>query len=259
MNWRDRNPRAGAPWWVILTALGYGSLFMLQLALLFLADDWDPATYYTAPGFVIVLTQLFVAALVCWFPISDGNGAQSMVGWLLLVVMYLPRIYASVNFKPGHWIDIFVFGVVVMKWPLTGSSTLKQIFKAYWPFFFALLAFWKEPGQEGRCDVHQPYHWHERLRFNGQESWLLVAFAVGALSAADPYKITRGLNLWSLYAFCTHRFWYHVLPIPYGAVAVYAHIPVFWLVSALYKNKVEYREEQLKRTASSSQMSGRCC
>lgn len=45
----------------------------------------------------------------------------------------------------------------------------------------------------------------ERLKFNFTEFFLIVALCVGALSASDPYGITRWMSWWSLYAFCFHR------------------------------------------------------
>lgn len=54
--------------------------------------------------------------------------------------------------------------------------------------------------QTGRCDLHVPFYWFERLRFNFGEMWLVVAFCVGALNAQDPYGVSRWLNWWSLCA-----------------------------------------------------------
>jgi hypothetical protein len=49
---------------------------------------------------------------------------------------------------------------------------------------------------QGRCDLYPPVEWYERLRFSYGEYGLLLAFTVGALYAADPYRITAILN-WS--------------------------------------------------------------
>jgi hypothetical protein len=78
----------------------------------------------------------------------------------------------------------------------------------------------------------------ERLKFNFTEFFLIVALCVGALSASDPYGITRWMSWWSLYAFCFHRFWFQLLPIPWGAAAVFGHMPLMWLLSKfLDRNK----------------------
>ena len=63
---------------------------------------------------------------------------------------------AAVSFKPGHWIDMFILGMVIQRWPLKGHEEMKKIFQAYYPFLWGFIVIAREPGQTGRCDLSQP-------------------------------------------------------------------------------------------------------
>lgn len=230
IQWRDEHPREKAPPWFSLVMLFYTACLMTQWGLFIWATDLPSKVWYSASGNTIVASVMFLVAIVCYFPISHGRGGQSMIGWLVLLMIYLPRIFAKMNFKPSQWSNLYLFGLVVMRWPLLGTDRIKKTVQAYGFFFFALLALMREPDQKGRCDLYPPVEWYERLRFSYGEYGLLLAFTVGALYAADPYRITAILNWWSLYAFCFHRMWYHAVPIPYGAVITYACAPLFLII-----------------------------
>eukprot|EP01043_Picozoa_sp_COSAG02_P001557 COSAG02_NODE_33_length_50286_cov_83.550760_24_plen_483_part_00 len=197
VQWRNDNPREHAPKRILVIAGSYGFMFLLQLS----AYIYDPTEgkFYSPCGYTLVLLELAIISLACVYPVSDGHGAESHLGWILMVVMYVPRVVGDVRFKPGHWIDMFVLGLVVQKWPLTGHKQLLNNFKAYPPLALAVLMMAKLD-QFGRCDLFVPYYWFERLRFNFGEGWLVLAFCVGALNAQDPWGISRWLNWWSLCA-----------------------------------------------------------
>jgi hypothetical protein len=217
IQWRNDNPLEHAPKRIQYISAGYGVLFALQL----LAYVYDPteSKFYSPSGYVLCLMQLFIASLVCVYPISDGHGAESHLGWILMAVMYIPRVVGDVQFKPGHWIDMFVLGLIVQKWPLSGYKKLLALFHAYAPLLFALLMMAKVQGQHGRCDLMVPHHWFERLRFNFGEIWLAVAFIVGAFNAKDPYGISRWLNWWSLCEYY-EELWQQRPSLPFPSLAV---------------------------------------
>ena len=198
MQWRNDNPREHAPARIMMIAGGYGLLFLLQL-FAYIADPAE-GKLYSPCGYTLVTLELAIVSLVCVFPISDGYGAESPLGWMLMIVMYLPRVVGDVRFKPGHWIDLFVLGLVIQRWPLAGQKRILSSFKAYPPLALAVVMILKVD-QYGRCDLHVPYYWFERLRFNFGEWWMVLAFCVGALNAQDPWGISRWLNWWSLCAF----------------------------------------------------------
>ena len=202
IQWRNDNPREHAPMRIQLIAAGYGFLFLLQLGA-YVAEPTE-GKFYSPCGYTLVMLQLTIICLVCVYPINDGYGAESAVGWILACVMYIPRVVGDVQFKPGHWIDMFVLGLVVHHWPLLGHKQVLKTFKAYFPIALALLILAKVD-QSGRCDLHVPFYWFERMRFNFGEAWLVVAFCVGALNAQDPWGISRWLNWWSLCAFLLPR------------------------------------------------------
>ena len=260
IQWRNDNPREYAPRKIQMIAAGYAFLFLLQLCA-YVAEPTE-GKFYSPCGFTLVMLQMAVVSLVCVYPISDGYGAESPVGWMLLCVMYIPRVVGDVHFKPGHWIDVFLFGLVVQKWPLFGHKKLLMNFKAYGPLALAVLMMAKVD-QSGRCDLHVPYYWFERMRFNFGEGWLVIAFCVGALNAQDPHGVSRWLNWWSLCAFplpsrrlqrcslvmaylmfdaladgfCFHRMWYMILPIPYGFAFTLSHMVIFYLLHKKFPPK----------------------
>ena len=198
IQWRNDNPREHAPRKIQMIAAGYAFLFLLQLSA-YVADPTE-GKFYSPCGYTLVMLQIAIVSLVCVYPISDGYGAESAVGWMLVCVMYIPRVVGDVRFKPGHWVDMFVLGLVVQKWPLFGHKKLLMNLKAYAPLALAVLMMAKVD-QSGRCDLHVPYYWFERMRFNLGEGLLVIAFCVGALNAQDPHGVSRWLNWWSLCAF----------------------------------------------------------
>jgi hypothetical protein len=235
MKWRNDNPREHATKQVQRTCALYGCVFMLQLVA-YVADPTE-SKFYSPSGYTLSFLQLFVISLVCVYPINDGHGEESHVGWICMAVMYLPRIAGDVKFKPGHWVDMFILGVIVMVWPLTGQKRILNVFKCYWPLLAAALMQAKEQSQHGRCDLSVPHYWFERLRFNFCEAWLVIAFVVGAFKCSDPYLISRWLNWWSIYGFCFHRMWYQILPIPYGHLFTTSHVFFFYLLARKYPPK----------------------
>ena len=73
-----------------------------------------------------------------------------------MAACYVPRVVGFVSFKPGHWCDMFLLGMVVQKWPLVGAATIKDAFAAYWPVLCGLIVMAREPGQHGEQDALPP-------------------------------------------------------------------------------------------------------
>ena len=129
IQWRDEHPREKAPPWFSLVMLFYTcellspcsvrgadqpqsvelnlllvlrtrvsrACLMTQWGLFIWATDLPSKVWYSASGNTIVASVMFLVAIVCYFPISHGRGGQSMIGWLVLLMIYLPRIFAKVR------------------------------------------------------------------------------------------------------------------------------------------------------------------
>lgn len=97
------------------------------------------------------------------------------------------------------------------------------------------MAFLHTPGVTGRCDLDPAFHVWVRLRFFIIEVMLILGFVSGAARMSDPWLVTKWLNLWALWAYCSHVAWYRLLPGPLGPMVVYGSAFLFWAFFALGK------------------------
>jgi hypothetical protein len=162
IKWRDEHPDRKPTNQIKGTCVLYGVLFASNL-LVYVGglpvDASSVGRYYSASGFTIAFGSIFMTSLTCVFPVSGGRRSPSVLGWFMLAMIYVPRVVGRVNFKPGHWLDMFIFGLVVMRWPLLGGERIKREIQAHWPWVMAFLLQIKEVDQHGRCDLYQPYYW----------------------------------------------------------------------------------------------------
>jgi len=165
---------------------------------------------------------MFICHLGCWM------GFSSLLGWIIFAVCYILRIVVPYNRGPHAFNpDLFVFGLVVNKWPLTGHEFAAKTLSEYWPLVFMFLLFFSMPEAKGRCDLHPMNMNGERFRFYAVEATIVATFATGAMNTSDSQGVTGWLGAWSLFAYCTHVAWDQLLPRPYGALLTYSFLPGF--------------------------------
>jgi len=167
---------------------------------------------------------LFLCHLACLYQASD------MLAWLLLVFIYVPRIFIpweGVGYP--HNLGLFVWAMVVEAWSIRGRETFTGTVRNYWPLFMILLLLSDSPYYIGRCDLVPPNTSVERLKWYFAECFLSLCLMTGAFRAGDPHGIAAGLNYWALFAYCFHVAFARLLPIPYGAVLTYS-VGVVYLI-----------------------------
>jgi len=191
-------------------------------------DSWlsqlTPVINEAPIAFIQIGGALFLAHLACLFRAND------IFPWLLLVHIFLPRIFIP-WLKVGffHNLELFVFAMVAHCWKLKGQRIFQRAAQNYWPIliFFCMIAMM--PDAYGRCDLTPPATWHERLRFYGIELCFCLFLVTGSFKVGDPYRVTEWLNYWALYAYCFHVAWARLFPIPYGALLTYSSAAVVYL------------------------------
>jgi hypothetical protein len=238
--------------WALLFIVGL-IFFCSAVPLFDITDSKDTWVGYnasllnSAPIIMVeVATVVLVILLGCVF------GIDGMIGWLLLVVIYLPRVIVPWRFVGYmHNVQLYIFAMVVQTWSLKGSDAIARCCKSYWPLFLACLMITSTPGLSGRCDLWIPNTYWLRLRFYSIECALTIAFVTGAFNTSDPLKVTRWLNWWALYAYCFHVAWYRLLPGAYGPFFTYAcMIPFFALDVLLGKMRARSTPRIAKKTKS---------
>lgn len=180
----------------------------------------------------LLLAECGGLGVICSMCVAVGS--SGWIFWILLVVVMAQQTWIPYR-RGGHPFDgdIYLLGMIVYIWPMKGKELIAQLIRDYWPvglMFGMLLAM---PHVEGRCDLDPLNTWWERMRFRGLEAALLVLFLSGAISVNDPCRIMSWLNMWALYAYCSHVAWARLLPVPWGAVFTYVQIVPF-LVLAYY-------------------------
>lgn len=167
------------------------------------------------------------------------TGSSGWVTWILLVVVLLQQ--AAIPYQRGGHpfdADLFVWGMVAWAWPLKGQEAVARVIREYWPLWIMVLLLLSMPHVEGRCDLDPLNTWWERLRFRAVEAALLVALLSGALNTGDSLGVTRWLNVWALFAYCSHVAWARLFGVPYGAVVSYASAGIFYAMDVYRKRKL---------------------
>jgi len=171
-------------------------------------------------------------ALVSWHAFLRRK-ADGTLTWLMLAYAYVPAILVPVNTAYAHHVSmLYLLGVLHQGMPLRAASRLAVTLRAYWLFVFLALLMLYTPNLLGRCDLYPALTLWERFRWYASEAILMTLLLTQTLVAADPHKIVPTLNMWALFAYCTHVMWIRLMPEPYGVVTTYAFVPLFFLVPA---------------------------
>eukprot|EP00929_Paragymnodinium_shiwhaense_P107051 TRINITY_DN7302_c0_g2_i8.p1 TRINITY_DN7302_c0_g2~~TRINITY_DN7302_c0_g2_i8.p1 ORF type:complete len:499 (-),score=49.30 TRINITY_DN7302_c0_g2_i8:247-1743(-) len=261
--WRSEHPFAKAPLKIVLYTSVAGLVFAFAV------------TYFTAgipfidldnaPGMVqglrgsgaqgiltngpLMLSMIaglnFLSMLACTVGVHDSLPV------VLLAAIYVPRFVIPYN-RGGHPInaDLFMFGMVIRHFPLHHQAKVKSFIREYWVIWVAALLICSDPDVIGRCDLWPLNSTWERLRFYAIECWMVILLISGALNTGDSLGLTFSLNLWALYAYCSHVAWARVLPVPYGAIVTYAAAPVFVLFA---KHQERLAEDGTSTSSESSE------
>jgi len=249
LKWRRSNPTACANWKIGSVVLFWGGFvglgmvtFVLGRPLISVEDGsgWGRSMHQVMNNSSVVAANtggiVFLTALACLLKTTDA------IGWVLLVAIYVPRVampYESVGFP--HNVEIYLFGMVIARWPLQGADKIAAAVRAYWPLLLVVLMLLSTPNTTGRCDVNPPDTWWGRLRFYAIEFALVVSFSTGALNTSDPAKVTTWLNRWALFVYCAHVALHRVLRPPWGAICSYACIVPFYLSHRLRCGRQTHR------------------
>lgn len=214
--------------------------FFLFMAGPDLANNVDLAGsgFLTQPELVFEKLPILMArgfGLVFLCLVACIAGKSRWVAWVLLAVIYLPQVVIPFA-RGGHAFraDLFVFGMVVHKWPFQGNAGVVRAIREYWLLLLAFAMLISIPHVTGRCDLHPLNTYSERLRFYVIECMLIIVLVSGAMATSDSQGVTRWLSMWALYAYCFHVAWARLLPVPYGALLTYASIPVFYVLHSCW-------------------------
>jgi hypothetical protein len=244
---RAKNPRAANDWMLQIPTLVFGLMTFVAMVLFVFPSldgnlsfnsrsswlDQVSVILSSAPIFVMQVGGLFfLCHLACLY---QANG---ILPWLLLVHIYLPRVFIPWE-KVGffHNMELFIFAMVAESWSVKGRDDIVKCVRNYWPimaFFCALLCL---PALYGRCDLLPPNFWLERLRFYSIELMFALCLCLQAFSLGDPYNVTSWLSKWALFAYCFHVAFARIMPIPYGAVTTFSFVIVFYLVHLINARK----------------------
>lgn len=141
-----------------------------------------------------------------------------------------------------HMALMYMLGLVHQAMPLLGSPAVRDWLRAYWMLYLLFLLFLYQPPLLGRCDLWPALTVWERFRWYMPEVSLMVMVLTRTVDASDPHEIIGVLSWWSLFAYITHVLWIRILPLPYGVVATYCFIPVFFGIDN-YKRYLRARRE----------------
>jgi len=181
-------------------------------------------------------------ALVCWHAFLRKR-ADGLLTWLLLLYIYLPCVFFPCkDVLIPHMALMYMLGLVHQAMPLLGSPAVRDWLRAYWMLYLLFLLFLYQPPLLGRCDLWPALTVWERFRWYMPEVSLMVMVLTRTVDASDPHEIIGVLSWWSLFAYITHVLWIRILPLPYGVVATYCFIPVFFGIGN-YKRYLRARRE----------------
>eukprot|EP00931_Biecheleriopsis_adriatica_P065726 TRINITY_DN4020_c0_g1_i3.p1 TRINITY_DN4020_c0_g1~~TRINITY_DN4020_c0_g1_i3.p1 ORF type:complete len:516 (-),score=80.76 TRINITY_DN4020_c0_g1_i3:174-1721(-) len=150
---------------------------------------------------------------------------HDMIGWFLLVWIYLTRI-CHAEPRPGHEVhlgDLFVFALFVQRVPLRGSAAVGLACAQLFFIIAFICAFLLHPGLQRRLDLDPSEFMLERIRNYSLEFLVVVAFTTVPTVGPDrtipfPDVIQRNLlwaNKWALFAYCAHFAIYRLMLGPH--------------------------------------------
>mmetsp|Transcript_5325 Transcript_5325/g.13263 ORF Transcript_5325/g.13263 Transcript_5325/m.13263 type:complete len:428 (+) Transcript_5325:338-1621(+) len=238
LRWRRENPTAPCDWKIAIVAAFWGAVSGLGFVFLVTntsmlrpghasTHDWTVMAKPVLENAPCVLATTGGVAFLC--SLACALNTSDRLGWLLLVVIYVPRVfvpYDSVGYP--HNVELYFFGMVAEKWRLRNQEVVAARIRAYWPIFLAVLMLLGMPNMTGRCDLYPPDTCWERFRFYLIELALVIAFVSGAFNTSDPLKVTRWMNHWALFAYCTHVALARLLPAPLGPILTYSSSVFFF-------------------------------
>merc|ERR1719399_1056882 len=140
LRWRSDTHCAAVPRAVLLWTLFYGVLSALSF-FLFVGAQQDLLLPILGSfgntsgvrGFLdqgpLIMAQSF--GMLCMCLISCIAGRSGWVAWLLLAVIYVPQVV--IPYRRGSFRgDLFMFGMVIYKFPCQGIAKVARIMRAYW-------------------------------------------------------------------------------------------------------------------------------
>lgn len=174
-----------------------------------------------------IFVSLLFTSIAAYFLPAQGQG---VIGWITLFWMYATRV-AIREQRPGlefHFIELYIWAMVVQKIPLMGQERVGVIMARSWPLFLVAIALIKPPGAFGRIDRIPFTSWGLRLRQYIPEALTVVGFisvpSAGpkeTLPFLDAFEPHMGwLSNWALLAFVSHKAIYYLLGGPLGLPVV---------------------------------------
>merc|ERR1711937_700432 len=124
--------------------------------------------------------------------------------------------------------ELYVLAMVLEVFPLVGVRFIVRYTRAYWPILAGIILLLSMPDMMGRCDLHPPTMWWERLRFYSVEFFFTLCFLSGVMNTSDPWKLIPWLKWWSLFAYMTHVGWMRLLGSPYAPILTYSSSGIFY-------------------------------
>mmetsp|Transcript_91304 Transcript_91304/g.185861 ORF Transcript_91304/g.185861 Transcript_91304/m.185861 type:complete len:620 (-) Transcript_91304:135-1994(-) len=236
LRWRQENRttkvnftfKAYAAFWLTLTVVGaVYYLSGLQIITVNAGDnDWFAYNADVLINFDLILLE--IGGLFFLSSLAVLLGTTDMIGWLLLALIYIPRVVFPWN-QVGypHNVQLYVWGMVTESIKLRGSEMIGRTIRCYWMLWLVVLLILFTPGHYGRCDLHPAANYWERFRFYSIECFLSVSFVTGAWKMDDPMKLMEPLGYWAIFAYAFHVAFARVIPAPYGVLSIAAFIPVF--------------------------------
>lgn len=175
---------------------------------------------------------------------SIAVGSSGWTFWILLAIVMANHIWIPYD-RGGSPFDgdIYILGMMAYAWPMKGRERVKKVIRSYLPVLIVAACLFGVPHAEGRCDLHPLNTWWERLRFRFVESALLILLFSDAISPKDPYGLMGYLNMWALFAYCSHVAWARLFPIPFGAVFTYLNVVPF----LVFGMRANHRQRQLRK------------
>lgn len=215
--------------WTALLLVSFGTF--MQGKELNPPDAWAGDWTGNANPIIKMLPMLGISTcgMLVLISFSIVVGPSSLTGWILLAVVYLPRVvqgYARAG--AVHNLELYLLSMLIYRYPLAGRREIIKIMQAYWILSVAVLCLLSMPGTSGRCDLFPPFGWWFRLRFYFIEFVFALAFLTGALNSSDPYGVTKWAGQWSIFAYCFHVAWARLFWHPWGTVLTYGSLVIFF-------------------------------
>eukprot|EP00930_Biecheleria_cincta_P018215 TRINITY_DN14267_c0_g1_i1.p1 TRINITY_DN14267_c0_g1~~TRINITY_DN14267_c0_g1_i1.p1 ORF type:complete len:453 (+),score=46.20 TRINITY_DN14267_c0_g1_i1:98-1360(+) len=166
----------------------------------------------------------------------------NVIGWIVGIWTYVTRAAVAQQFPADefHYVDIYIFAVVVQKVPLTGKEHLGMFFIGWWPYLIIGLRIIMPLGWDRRIDRHPPEEVGFRIaQYTCEFSAVLAFVAVPSLGLEKTQGVpetfranSTWINRWTLFAYASHH---AILQLcseaayPWGVMLVFALAMVFYL------------------------------